>query len=79
MTNLPPTPLTTLEHAYDIGKQAGLMFIYIGNVPGNKSENTTCYSCGKVIVERFGYQTQIIGLEGSLCKSCGVELNIRSS
>ena len=75
MMHLPPTPIATLEHAYEIGRKAGLKFIYAGNVPGHKSENTVCYSCGKLNVERFGYQTKVVGMEGSKCRFCGAELN----
>ena len=78
MVDLPPTPVSTLEHACDIGKRAGLKFIYTGNVPGNEKESTTCYRCGKLIVHRFGYQTKLIGLAGSKCKFCGAELNFRT-
>ena len=77
LMNLPATPISTLERAYDIGKKAGLKFIYAGNVPGHKSENTFCYSCGKLVVERFGYQTEVVGLEDSRCQFCGAELNFR--
>ena len=77
LQSLPPTPITTLERAYDIGKKAGLKFVYAGNVPGHKSESTYCYSCGKLNVERYGYQTNIVGLKGSRCKFCGAELNFR--
>ncbi|MFC1957287.1 AmmeMemoRadiSam system radical SAM enzyme [Chloroflexota bacterium] len=77
MTHLPPTPVSTLEHAFDIGQKAGLKFIYTGNIPGHKNESTVCYSCGKLIIERVGYQTKIAGLEGSKCRFCGAELNFR--
>jgi len=79
ISHLPPTPVSTLEHAYDIGRKAGLKFVYAGNVPGHKSESTFCYSCGKLIVERFGYQTKVVGLENSRCKFCGAELNFRAA
>jgi len=75
--NLPVTPLSTLEHAYDIGHKAGLKFIYLGNVPGHISENTVCCNCGKPVVERQGYQTRVCGLNGSLCKFCGSDLNFK--
>ena len=78
MNHLPPTPVSTLEHAYEIGHKAGLKFIYAGNVPGHKSENTICYSCGQLVVQRFGYQTKVVGLDGSRCKFCGAELNFRT-
>jgi pyruvate formate lyase activating enzyme len=79
LSHLPPTPITTLEHACDIGKEAGLRFVYVGNVPGHRSESTFCYSCGKLAVERVGYQAKVVGLEGSRCQSCGAELNFRTS
>ena len=78
LMHLPPTPISTLEHAYNIGQKAGLKFVYAGNVPGHKSENTFCYSCGKLLVQRFGYQTKVIGVEDSRCKFCGAELNFRT-
>jgi len=76
-TNLSSTPLATLEKAYQIGKGAGLRFVYLGNVPGHEYENTMCYSCGKMVVHRIGYDTQVVGLDGSKCKFCGAELNFR--
>ncbi|MFC2007212.1 AmmeMemoRadiSam system radical SAM enzyme [Chloroflexota bacterium] len=79
MRHLPSTPLATIEHAYDIGRKAGLKFVYAGNVPGHESENTHCYACGKLNVNRFGYQTEVVGLDGSKCRFCGAELNFRTS
>jgi len=79
MMHLPPTPVSTLERAFGIGQRAGLKFVYAGNVPGHKSENTVCYSCGKLVVERFGYQTRVVGLEGSKCRFCGAEMNFRTT
>jgi len=79
LTHLPPTPLTTLEHACDIGRETGLKFVYLGNVPGHRSESTFCYSCGKPVVERVGYQAKVVGLADSRCRSCGTELNFRTS
>jgi pyruvate formate lyase activating enzyme len=76
--NLPPTPVATLEHALEIGKKAGLKFIYVGNVPGHNGENTICYKCGRMVVQRQGYNTRVLGLQGSKCKFCGAELNFRS-
>jgi len=66
-----------LEKAYKIGKKAGLKFVYLGNVPGHEYENTVCYSCGKTVVRRIGYDAQVVGLDGSRCKFCGAELNFR--
>ena len=79
MMHLPPTPVSTLERAYNIGRETGLKFVYAGNVPGHKSESTICYSCGRAVIERLGYHTRIGGLAGSKCKFCGAELNFRAS
>ena len=79
LTHLPPTPIASLEKAYDIGKRAGLRFVYLGNVPGHDGENTVCYACGKVVIHRFGYETQVVGIDGSKCKFCGAELNVRTT
>ena len=76
-THLPATPTSILERAYKIGKEAGLKFVYLGNVPGHEYENTVCYSCGKMVVHRIGYDTEVVGLDGSMCKFCGAELNFR--
>jgi pyruvate formate lyase activating enzyme len=77
LTHLPPTPLSTIERAAEIGRKAGLKFVYAGNVPGHESESTRCYACGKLIVRRVGYQTEVTGLSGSKCRFCGAELNFR--
>lgn len=77
LQNLPPTPVSTIEKAYEIGKEVGLKFVYVGNVPGHSGENTDCPSCGRTVVERKGYRTRLEGLEGSHCRFCGAELNFR--
>jgi pyruvate formate lyase activating enzyme len=77
LTHLPQTPLATIERAVAIGKKAGLKFIYAGNIPGHDSESTRCYNCGKTVVKRLGYATEVVGLSGSHCRFCGAELNFR--
>lgn len=73
----PPTPVSTLERAVDIGKKAGLKFVYLGNVPGHGGENTICYDCGNTIVKRYGYHTEVLGSTDSKCRFCGAELSIK--
>ena len=77
LQDTPPTPVTTLDHAVEIGRQAGLKFIYTGNVPGHANENTRCWQCGKMNIERHGYQTSAVGLADGKCQFCGAELNLR--
>ncbi len=78
LMHLPPTPLSTIERACEIGRKAGLKFIYAGNVPGHESESTRCCNCGQTVVKRVGYDTEVTGLAGSRCRSCGAELNFRT-
>lgn len=78
LQDVPPTPLDTLEKAYEIGRRAGLKFIYMGNVHGEKKEHTICYACGREVVKRYGYDAEVTGLKGSKCKYCGTELNFRT-
>lgn len=78
-THVPATPVATLEKAYSLGKEEGLRFVYLGNVPGHSYENTVCYSCGTVVIERNGYNTRIKALKGTNCSVCGADLNIRNS
>jgi pyruvate formate lyase activating enzyme len=79
LQDVPATPIATLEKAYDIGKRNGLKFVYLGNVPGHDGENTVCYQCGKTVIKRIGYNTELIGVNGSNCAFCGADLNIRMS
>lgn len=77
LSDIAATPVATLERAYNIGHKAGLKFVYTGNVPGHTGENTVCYSCGRTVIERLGYHIRLIGLDGTQCRFCGAELNIR--
>ena len=79
LLHIPPTPVATLERAYKIGREAGLRFVYTGNVPGHKYENTVCYKCGNMAIERVGYDIKVTGVRGSSCARCGADLNIRNT
>jgi pyruvate formate lyase activating enzyme len=71
MKNIPPTPQSTLERCHDIAREAGLDYVYLGNVPGHKYESTFCPGCGKVLVERLGLQVRRSVIEGGKCPHCG--------
>jgi len=70
MKNLPPTPISTLERARNIAIKEGIHYVYIGNVPGHKAENTYCPNCKNILIKRMGYQIQIINLTNGKCKFC---------
>ncbi|MGQ9664800.1 MAG: AmmeMemoRadiSam system radical SAM enzyme [bacterium] len=70
LQNLPPTPLEKLRSAAQIARKVGLLYIYIGNVPGIQEENTYCPACKKIIIERKGYDIKQINLINGRCKFC---------
>jgi len=74
ITNIPRTPVATLERAREIAMNAGIRFVYIGNVPGHKAESTYCPKCGKVLIQRLGYFVKVSGLKKGACKYCGEEI-----
>jgi len=74
----PPTPTATLERAYGLGKEAGLEFVYLGNVPGHRWENTYCPQCGSLLIERRGLSIAASRLSGRRCPDCGREIPLRT-
>jgi len=72
LMEIPITPVKTLEKHYEIAKKQGLIYSYIGNVPGHRAENTYCPSCRKVLVERNSYEIGEYNLDDkSRCRFCG--------
>ncbi|MFC1703583.1 AmmeMemoRadiSam system radical SAM enzyme [Candidatus Omnitrophota bacterium] len=69
-----PTPLKTLKRAEVIGKNAGLRYVYLGNVSG-ESEHTDCYNCGKSVIERISFNVENIHLEENNCAFCGAKID----
>jgi pyruvate formate lyase activating enzyme len=68
------TPVESLQRAEQIGKAAGLRYVYLGNMPGAKSESTFCYQCGRMLIERMGYQILANHIKNSCCPDCGVRI-----
>ncbi|MEJ2672993.1 MAG: AmmeMemoRadiSam system radical SAM enzyme [Deltaproteobacteria bacterium] len=74
MLNHYPTPVSTLERARDLALNAGLHYVYIGNLPGNKAENTYCHNCHKLLIARQGYQIGEPHLKDGKCAYCGATI-----
>ncbi len=70
MKNLPPTSAELLHRARKIGIEAGLRYVYSGNIPGDEGENTYCYKCGKLVIRRYGFQISEYNIRDSCCKFC---------
>jgi pyruvate formate lyase activating enzyme len=71
----PATPASTLAQARRIGLQAGLRYVYTGNLPGDEGEHTVCYQCGKTLIERMGFQILANRLREGKCPSCGTPVD----
>jgi len=69
-----PMPINSLQRAYEIGKSAGLRYVYLGNLPGSKAESTFCYQCGRMLIERIGYRIATNSIKDSKCPDCGAEI-----
>lgn len=76
LKNIPPTEISDLEQAYKIAKDAGMKYVYVGNVPSSNNENTYCYSCGKLLVGRNSYTIQENNLKNGKCPDCGAEVDV---
>ncbi len=77
MTDPADTSPTDLRRAAAIGKQAGLRYVYAGNLPGQvgELENTRCSGCGEMLIRRRGYLITDYRLtaDGS-CPGCGASI-----
>jgi len=76
MTDPPPTPLDTLIRAYEIGKEAGLKFVYTGNRPGGVGdrENTYCPNCSALLIRRWGFSIEENRLQADRCPDCNTKI-----
>jgi pyruvate formate lyase activating enzyme len=77
MTDIPPTTIRTLIRAAEIGQEAGLHYVYAGNIPGRvgEYENTRCPNCQTTLIERVGYVIKRYALSAQgTCPKCGTSI-----
>ncbi len=72
----PSTKIETLEKAYEAAKKAGVLYPYIGNVPGHRYENTYCPNCGELLIKRLGFAVVDYKIKGKKCQRCGEQIPI---
>lgn len=77
MNDFPHTPVEVLEAHCRVAKEAGLRFVYIGNVPGHPLEHTYCPECGSVAIQRYGFDIVSWNLDkDNRCRQCGCRLPV---
>ncbi len=66
------TRIPTLLKAGELGKEAGLNFVYVGNVHGvaPEWENTCCPECGETLIERYGFRVRENKMRNGSCPRC---------
>jgi pyruvate formate lyase activating enzyme len=74
LTHLSPTPVSTLESAYETAKKDGLRYVYIGNVPGHIRNSTFCPSCNRKVIHRTNFDVLEMSVMNGKCKFCGCPL-----
>ncbi len=77
MLGTPPTPVESLQRAAEVGQEAGLHYVYAGNLPGRVGslEDTFCPKCNASLIKRRGYTILVnrIGPQGG-CPDCGTPI-----
>jgi pyruvate formate lyase activating enzyme len=74
LTDVPPTPTESIQNARELGYEAGLKYVYTGNLPGDKGEKTFCHNCGELLIDRFGFHVTQNKIEKNRCCKCGTEI-----
>ncbi|MGC8565097.1 MAG: AmmeMemoRadiSam system radical SAM enzyme [Thermoplasmata archaeon] len=77
LMHLNETPMETMLYAYNIAREEGINFVYLGNVWDEKFETTYCPNCGTPLIKRSGYKVKIenLNIDGT-CKICGKKIPI---
>ena len=75
LLDAPRTPAETLRRARNIGQMTGLRYVYEGNIPGEGGENTYCYQCGEILIERYGYRIIKNSVKNNCCPVCSSRID----
>jgi pyruvate formate lyase activating enzyme len=75
LSDIPATPLPSLETALEIALNEGMKYVYIGNVPNHAKESTFCPTCKEVLISRKGYFIEQNGLRNGNCAFCNTPIS----
>lgn len=71
MKDRPRTPATVLHRARQLGIEAGLRYVYEGNIPGHGNEKTYCHQFRKTLIDRYGFMVLRTVVRTGGCPDCG--------
>ena len=74
LEHLPATPYETLQAAWAAAREAGLHFVYMGNVYQTEGQETYCPACGALVIKRSGYRILTSNMKGNACAACGAAI-----
>ena len=75
LQDLSSTPSAVLRRAHEIGMEEKLRYVYAGNLLDTESENTYCYSCGTLLIQRSGMVVIQNRLRDGKCPECGIQMD----
>jgi len=74
LTNIRSTPPDSIKRARDLGYEAGLKYVYTGNLPGDVGEKTFCHNCHELLIDRVGFNVTQNKIKDERCPKCGKKI-----
>jgi pyruvate formate lyase activating enzyme len=74
LLNVPSTTAEGIHRARDIGYEAGLKYVYTGNLPGDEGEKTYCHACGEPLIDRLGFYVRGNRVKDHQCPKCSTDI-----
>lgn len=74
--NTEATPADTMLRTYELAREK-LKYVFLGNMVLKEGSDSICAECGHLLVERNGYRTNVVGLDGTRCAGCDTETGIK--
>ena len=74
LTDIHSTPPKVIHRAREIGIEAGLRYVYTGNLPGDEGEKTYCHNCGDLLIDRHGFFIHKNRIKNHSCPNCNARI-----
>jgi len=77
LLNLERTPPETIERLWEVSREQGLRYVYVGNISrpgGHPGESTACPKCGRIVIKRVRYSVGPVQLDGGKCRGCSTPI-----